>query len=77
MATREWIYWVRESVVGAAPTRYYRRWRGVTERLDPDAWTWVPVDAIWFSRMIEKGEVGLDETTAAAVQAVFGRALPT
>ncbi len=47
---------------------YFRRWRGVTDALDQQTMTWVPVDPAYLSRYIENGEIGLDEITRAEIE---------
>lgn len=73
---RKWTYYQYDTVAGP-PLTYFRRWRGVTDRLDQQAMTWVAVDPAYLSRYIENDEMGLDETTRAAIEAVIGSPLPT
>ncbi len=73
---RDWTYYQFVSLSGVNPTIFYRRWRGVTDRIDRKTMTWVSVDPMYLSRYIELGEVGLDETTRATIEADVGFTLP-
>jgi len=65
--TRAWTYYQYDTVAGP-PLTYFRRWRGVTDRIDRQTKAWVSVDPLYLSRYIELGEVGLDETTRAEIE---------
>jgi len=72
---RNWTYYQYDTVAGP-PLTYFRRWRGVTNALDQQTRAWVSVDPAYLSRYIENGEVGLDETTRAKIEATLGSPLP-
>ena len=74
-ATRDWTYYQYDTVAGP-PLTYFRRWRGVTDRIDRQTRAWVSVDPLYLSRYIELGEVGLDETTRARIETALGFTLP-
>ena len=73
---RAWTYYQFVSLSGVNPTIFYRRWRGVTDRIDRQTMTWVSVDPLYLSRYIENGEIGLDETTRARIETALGFTLP-
>lgn len=73
---RNWTYYQFVSLTGSRPTTFFRRWRGIVDRLDRQTVTWERLDSDVLSRRIEKGEVGLDETTRAEIQAAIGSPLP-
>lgn len=73
---RNWQYYQFDPLTGAYPVVYFRRWRGVTDRLDRRTQSWVEIGSDHLTRYIENGEVGLDETTRSAVEAAVGSPLP-
>ncbi len=72
-----WTYYQYDSPTKAFPVVFFRTWRGFTDRLDQKAMTWVSLETDALSRKIENGEVGLDETTRAAIESTIGSPLPT
>jgi hypothetical protein len=73
---RDWTYYQFDSPTKAFPVVFFRTWRGVTDRLDQRKMTWVSLETDALSRRIENGEVGLDETTRAAIETAVGFTLP-
>ncbi len=71
-----WTYYQFDSLTGSHPVIFYRRWRGVTDRLDRDTLTWVSVNPNYLSIYIENGEIGLDETTRKDIESAIGAPLP-
>ena len=44
--SRKWRYYQYVSPANIFPPRYFREWRGRTERLDPANRAWVEVDSL-------------------------------
>ena len=64
----DWTYYQFDRTLGKRPVSFFRRWRGIVDRLDRQTMTWDRLDSDVLSRYIELGEVGLDETTRARIE---------
>jgi len=65
---RAWTYYQFDRSLGKRPVSFFRRWRGIVDRLDRQTVAWERLDSDYLSEYIEKGEVGLDETTRAEIE---------
>jgi len=72
----EWAYYRLDRILTDDPPIFFRSWRGVVDRLDRQAMTWVSLDSDPVSRYLKNGEVGFDETTRAAIEATIGAPIP-
>jgi len=68
----DWTYYQYDCLTGAYPMVFFRRLGGIVGRLDRKTKTWVSLDSDLISHYLEKGEMGLDETTRAKIEATLG-----
>lgn len=73
---RDWTYYRYDWSMGKEPVNFFRRWRGIVDRLDRQTATWDRLDSDVLSRDIENGEAYLDETTRTEIEAAIGSRLP-
>ena len=73
---RDWTYYRYDWSMGKEPVNFFRRLGGTVDRLDRQTATWDRLGWDVLSRDIENGEVYLDETTRAEIEAAVGFPLP-
>ncbi len=73
---RDWTYYQFHSPGSLNPVVYFRRWRGIVDRLNRQTGDWDRLGWDVLSRDIENGEAYLDETTRAEIEAAVGFPLP-
>lgn len=73
---REWTYYQQDYIQEDVPRIYYRKWRGVEERLDRQLHAWIPIERDYLTHYLATGEVGIDKTTRSAIEEDVGFQLP-
>ena len=66
--TRAWTFYRLDRILTDDPPIFFRRWRGIVDRLDRQTVAWERLDSDYLSEYIENGEIGLDETTRAEIE---------